>query len=536
MEFLIFLFLLISVVSLAALSQQLQKAKQAEDALRTQLAETEKQAEELRGKLQHSEEVVARLSKYDGIADIDDQANEIKAHAALLHQEAQQILEDAQTAYESQLEKAKHEASVEVKAAREKAKSIVEKAEGILSNAHQSASEVETRARENALQIAGEAYEAKENAEHYAQTAVAMKNVVQGYGTEYLKPHQSLLDELGSEYDHKEAGQKLQQVRDHIRAMIKNRDVAECDYVEEKRKQMAIAFVTDAFNGKVDSIMTSVKHNNYGTLEQKIKDAYSLVNYNGKAFRNARITPRYLEVVLEQLRYAVATQELRRLDKEEQQEIKARMREEEKARREYEKAIKEAEKEEKLLQKAMAEARQKLETARQEERQAFLSQLEELELKLQEAEAKGQRAMSMAQMTRRGHVYIISNEGSFGEQVFKIGLTRRLEPLDRVRELGDASVPFSFDVHAMIHAEDAPALERHLQDFFTDRRLNKINLRKEFFKIPISAIKEKVEELGHQVHWTLKAEAAEWRESQEVQRRHEESAVMASVPVSAAAL
>ena len=144
--------------------------------------------------------------------------------------------------------------------------------------------------------------------------------------------------------------------------------------------------------------------------------------------------------------------------------------------------------------------------------------------------------MSMAQMTRRGHVYIISNEGSFGEQVFKIGLTRRLEPLDRVRELGDASVPFSFDVHAMIHAEDAPALERQLQDFFTERRLNKVNLRKEFFKIPISAIKEKVEELGHEVHWTLKAEAAEWRESLEVQRRHEEVRVVPSVPVAAAAL
>ena len=103
-------------------------------------------------------------------------------------------------------------------------------------------------------------------------------------------------------------------------------------------------------------------------------------------------------------------------------------------------------------------------------------------------------------------------------------------------DLGVERSLFSFDVHAMIHAEDAPALERHLQDFFTDRRLNKVNLRKEFFRIPISAIKEKVEELGHQVHWTLKAEAAEWRESQEVQRRqvHEESRVSIAAPLSAA--
>ncbi|MFA0544491.1 GIY-YIG nuclease family protein, partial [Vibrio sp. 10N.222.52.B7] len=106
-------------------------------------------------------------------------------------------------------------------------------------------------------------------------------------------------------------------------------------------------------------------------------------------------------------------------------------------------ARKEAEKEEKMLQKALEKARSELGQASEEQRAVFEAQLAELESKLQEAEEKGQRALSMAQQTRRGHVYVISNVGSFGEEVFKIGMTRRLEPMDRVKELGDASVPFS---------------------------------------------------------------------------------------------
>ncbi|MCV5497617.1 GIY-YIG nuclease family protein, partial [Escherichia coli] len=82
--------------------------------------------------------------------------------------------------------------------------------------------------------------------------------------------------------------------------------------------------------------------------------------------------------------------------------------------------------------------------ANEEQRLALEQKIAELQLKYEEAEAKNQRAISMAQQTRSGHVYIISNIGSFGEDVYKIGMTRRLEPLDRVRELGDASVPFSF--------------------------------------------------------------------------------------------
>ena len=301
--------------------------------------------------------------------------------------------------------------------------------------------------------------------------------------------------------------------------MIKNNEVAECDYVENHRKTTAIKFVLDAFNGKVDTIMSKVKHDNYGKLLQSLKDAFNLVNNNGKAFRNARITNRYFEVTLEQLRLAVTVHELKRQDLQEQREIRDAIREEEKARRDFEKARKEVEKEEKILEKAKKEIEEKLSKAAAEDRIKFEQELAEIKQKLLIAEEKGQRALSMAQQTKRGHVYIISNIGSFGENIFKIGLTRRLEPLDRVKELGDASVPFTFDVHAMIHSEDAPKLEKELHNTFNSERVNKVNYRKEFFSIPANDIKAKIDILELETHWTMKAEALQYRESLEMRKR-----------------
>lgn len=121
----------------------------------------------------------------------------------------------------------------------------------------------------------------------------------------------------------------------------------------------------------------------------------------------------------------------------------------------------------------MAKLEEMLAKATEEQKQQYQEQLQELTLHLAAAEAKGQRALSMAQQTKSGHVYIISNIGSFGEHVYKIGMTRRLEPLDRIRELGDASVPFAFDVHALLYADDAPAVERMLHRKFLIHQINK---------------------------------------------------------------
>jgi len=410
-------------------------------------------------------------------------------------------------------------ANSELKESRAKAKVIREKAEKILHEAHQLAGKIEVDAKARAEEIAGGAWQAKDNADQYEATVKAMKNIIKGYGDEYLVPNEDVLDDLAEEYDHKEAGRELARVRALIKSMIKNGEAADCDYVDHYRRGTAIEFVLDAFNGKINTIMAKVKHDNYGKLLQKIEDSYRLVNHNGRAFRNARITLAYLDAVKEQLKYAVAAQELKRIDKEEQRQIKAQMREEAMVLREAEKARRQAEKEERMLRRAMAKAEKKLAGAAEQERLALQEKIENLKGQLAEAEAKEQRAISMAQQTKQGHIYIISNPGSFGEDVIKIGMTRRLIPMDRVKELSDASVPFMFEVHAMIHSDDAPSLENKLHQFFHKSRVNKVNIRKEFFRSPLTEIKSKVTEFGYEAHWTMKAEALEYRESLQLEKR-----------------
>ncbi|WP_156792230.1 DUF4041 domain-containing protein [Desulfotalea psychrophila] len=427
------------------------------------------------------------LEKYAPIFDVEKEALSIKVQAKSILKKATEKLEEAGQRVDRVRREAKEKADKVIAAAEEKAE-----------------------------QIAGEAYAIKQTEKQLKKAVTAMRNTIKGYGAEYLMPPDSLLDELADQYDFKEAGEKLKEARVLVRDFVKNEYAATCDYAEENRKKTAINFVLDAFNGKVATILSKVKHDNYGKLQQQIIDAFSLVNNNGSAFRNARISPEYLAARQDELKWAVATQELALRDREEQKRIKEELREEAKAAREYEKAVRDAEKEEKMLQKAMAEARKELGNASEEQKAQFEMQLKELEAKLAEAEEKNQRAISMAQQTKRGHVYVISNEGSFGEKVIKIGLTRRLEPLDRVKELGDASVPFAFDVHALMFSENAPALESELHRQFDQYRVNKINKRKEFFNVNIASVKDLTSKLGIDTKWTLAAEAREYRESLEL--------------------
>lgn len=139
-----------------------------------------------------------------------------------------------------------------------------------------------------------------------------------------------------------------------------------------------------------------------------------------------------------------------------------------------------------------------------------------LEQEIEEVHKQYERAKSMAQMTKQGHVYIISNIGSFGENVFKIGMTRRLEPHDRIIELSGASVPFQFDVHAMISRDDAPALEAKLHNLLKSDRINKVNVRKEFFRTDINSIIKCVEENHGKVEYVADPAALQYYRSIEI--------------------
>jgi hypothetical protein len=391
-------------------------------------------------------------------------------------------------------------------------------AEAAMSGAQAEAARIVEAAHKRAEAIAGDAYAAMEKANLLESTAAAMKNIIEGYGDRYVVPTHSALDDLAEHFGFAEAGQRLKLSRERVREMIKKGTAATCDYAEMNRRATAIEFVLDAFNGKVDTILADVRDDNYGTLTQKIKDAFSVVNHNGAAFRNARITPEYLEARLDELRWAVAASELKEKEKEEQRALRERIREEERAQREYERAMKEAEKEEEMLRKAMEKVRKEVDKATDEQKTKYEHQLAELGDKLRAAEEKNQRALSMAQQTKAGHVYVISNVGSFGEHVYKIGLTRRLDPHERVHELGDASVPFDFDVHTMIRSADAPALERELHRRFMRNQVNKVNARKEFFRVTVHDIRTEVERMGCQATWTMTAECREYKESLAMQK------------------
>ena len=177
------------------------------------------------------------------------------------------------------------------------------------------------------------------------------------------------------------------------------------------------------------------------------------------------------------------------------------------------------------LEKAMQDAQREMEEALAREKEQYEGQLSELQQKWEEAEERNQRAKSMAQQTKKGHVYVISNIGSFGENIYKIGMTRRLDPMDRVKELGDASVPFEFDVHAIIFSDDAPMLETKLHHAFEEKRVNKINRRKEFFKTSLASIKELTDSEELDCHWTIKAKAEQFKESLALEHQSEQNAL-----------
>ncbi len=193
------------------------------------------------------------------------------------------------------------------------------------------------------------------------------------------------------------------------------------------------------------------------------------------------------------------------LEREEQNRIKAIIREEQLREKEIERELKQLERERQAIKAA-------LEKALAEAKDQHSEEVERLKARLAAAE-ESQRAISQAQLTKAGHVYVISNIGSFGEGVYKVGMTRRLEPLERIRELSSASVPFPFDVHMMITSEDAPTLETALHRELHKFRINKTNPRKEFFKVDLQTVYQIVKEYRGEVQYVADAEALEYRQS-----------------------
>ncbi len=314
---------------------------------------------------------------------------------------------------------------------------------------------------------------------------------------------------------------EMSKVRTTQKTLIKDAKAITCSTewtLEGSKKEGAkmtkrnMKLMMRAFNNECDSAVLKVKWNNAAQLENRIIKSFEIINDLGEP-NKIIIQNTYLKLKLAELRLTREYQEKLYEEKEEQKQIKAQMREEEKARREIETARNKAEKEEDQYQLALNKARADMEEAHGEEANKFEEKIRLLQEQLNEAHANKERAISRAQQTKCGHVYVISNVGSFGDQVYKIGMTRRLDPLDRVKELGDASVPFSFDIHALIFSENAPKLEADLHREFDHLRVNKINSRKEFFEISLKEIELKVTNLHGKIEFTQLAEAKEYRET-----------------------
>jgi len=313
---------------------------------------------------------------------------------------------------------------------------------------------------------------------------------------------------------------KIMEARERQKAMISAKAATVCptdwqvDGSQAKGQTMInrqTRLTMRAFNNECEAAISNTRWNNVNAMEQRILNAFKQINKVNESM-NLRLGEQYVSLKLDELHLTHEYREQLKKEKEERSELARAEREEKKLLAEAEAAEKEERKFQQLLDKARAEAG--VDEAR----------IAELEKALAEAHETSERARAMAEMTKSGYVYIISNIGSFGEDVVKIGLTRRLEPDDRVKELGDASVPFGFDTHAMIYSDEAPALEAALHREFSDRRINASNMRKEFFRVKLEEVEDAMHRLAPTASFFKDREAQEWHET--LARRREALAGM----------
>ena len=253
----------------------------------------------------------------------------------------------------------------------------------------------------------------------------------------------------------------------------------------------------------IANIVKDMKYSDWETIKMKVSTLISNIDHLLMSYTDTHFDDDYLKSVYNYIeaKYLV-------VQKQEEE------REEREAQREYERAIKKALKDEEKAQEALEQKKREIAEAQTQEKiQKLQEQIQGLEKALVEARELRERAMSMAQQTKIGYVYVISNIGSFGKDVYKIGMTRRLDPMERVLELSNASVPFPFDVHTFIYSEDAPALEADLHRRFDAKKVNSINYRKEYFHVTLDEIKAALEEKGVDAQFVDEPDAFQYRES-----------------------
>ncbi|WP_298880483.1 DUF4041 domain-containing protein [uncultured Polaribacter sp.] len=285
-----------------------------------------------------------------------------------------------------------------------------------------------------------------------------------------------------------------------------------------------IKLMLRAFNGECDSSILKVRWNNILNLEKRIEKSFELINRMGET-TSIEIQEEYLSLKIDELRVTHEFKEKKHNEREERKSEQRELREEIRVQKEIELAKKEAEKEEKRYLKLLEKAKLEIDKKHGFELEKYNQRISELENQLLKARELKERAISRAQITKSGYVYIISNIGAFGKDIYKIGMTRRLEPIERVYELSGASVPFKYDIHGMVYSENAPALENKLHKKFNKQRVNKANNRKEFFNITIDEIEKEIYKIDNSIELIKTSEARQYRETLLMKKKEQKTEI-----------
>jgi len=325
---------------------------------------------------------------------------------------------------------------------------------------------------------------------------------------------------LNSSHEYKS---RLDGVRERQKSMIKSGEAAtgNMDWQVNGSKAEGRKLVNDmlklvirSFNNEADCCVDNVKFDNIELGDKRIRQSFEVCNRLGRVM-TVRLSERYLNLKLDELRLAHEFQVKKQEEKEEAKRMREELREQQKLEQEIRAARERIAKERKHFEAALRDLHARLEkVATEEERALLLVKIAEVSASKSNLDSEEKVIDYREQNAKAGYVYVISNIGAFGEGIYKIGMTRRLEPMERIDELGDASVPFWFDVHAMVFSDNAPALEAKLHLRFAAGRLNKINGRKEFFRADIAEIESIIRaNYDAVVEVTHEAAAEQYRES-----------------------
>lgn len=327
-----------------------------------------------------------------------------------------------------------------------------------------------------------------------------------------------------SEYDalsSEECKNKLSLLKAEEKNLTKNKQHVTLSVTGRTKKadKDNITQITRCFNAECDNVLLNLTVKTIDTSRKKITSAFESLN-RVFAVDGIELSKQFLNIKLEELNLVYSAALKKQQEDEIQKEIKEQMKEEQKALREYENEKKKIEKDQTQVNNEINRLMQYLSKSNSDiEKQLYADKIRELEDKIKELEERHKDVTHRQETATAGYVYVISNIGSFGDDVYKIGMTRRLEPMDRIKELSNASVPFSFDVHAMIFSENAPKLETALHERFRNRSINQVNFRKEFFRVTLDEIEDVVKnEFDGIAEFTRIPAATEYRQTVEIEQ------------------